>query len=108
MTPIIMHDEAGEEAYAEGYAGAVYYADEIVAALLVCAENMGEALAALGYVLLLHLAVGEGSQVLRALIPPAVYGKYLGILVGYDHGRNYYGDYDESKHYKAGPRPTGS
>ena len=62
---------------------------------------MGEALAALGYVLLLHLAVGEGSHVFCALIAPAVYGKYLGILVGYNHGRNYYGDYDERKYYKA-------
>ena len=98
------NDDTGKQAHRQGDPGAVDHADEVVAALFIGAEDMGEAGSALFDVLLLHLAVGEGSQVLGALVPPAVHGKDLLIAVGNDQGRDDNGDHNGQQHNQAGHR----
>ena len=95
------HDDAGEKAHGEGNARAVDDADEIVAALLVRAEYVREAAAALVDVLLLELAVGEGGEILRALVAPPVHGEDLLIAVGDDHGGDDDGEDDAREHNDA-------
>ena len=59
---------------------------------------MREAAAALVDVLLLELAVGEGGEILRALVAPPVHGEDLLIAVGDDHGGDDDGEDDAHKH----------
>ena len=90
-----------EEAYEEGYPRRIDHADEIVAALLVCAEYVREAAAALVDELLLELAVLERGQVLRALVPHAVYGEHLLVFIGHDERSYDYHEQYESKEHEA-------
>lgn len=95
------HDEACEHADAQRDARAVDDADEIVAALLVGAEDVREAGAALVDILLLHLAVSKRSEVFRALVALAVDGHDLLIFIRDDHRRNDDRDEDDREQHQA-------
>ncbi len=99
--PDYENDHACEDADEQRHARAVHNADKIVAALLVRAEDVREALTPGVDIFLLRLAVRERGEVFRPLVALAVDGEYLLVTVGnYQRGDDD-GDKNAQQYYHA-------
>ena len=82
------HDQTGEQTHQQRNPRAEHHADEVVAAELVGAENVGEDVFTVFDGLLLVFGIFEGSQILGGLVPLAVHGDHLGVAVGVNGGHD--------------------
>ena len=95
------HDQTGEQAHRQRHPRAVEHADEVVAAQLVGAEDVGEDLCAVLHVLQFVLGILERGQVLGGLVALAVDGDHLLVAVGIEHRHDDDGQHQADEHHQA-------
>ncbi|MPM38424.1 hypothetical protein SDC9_85053 [bioreactor metagenome] len=95
------HNDAGEKAYSQGYARAIYHADEIITPQFVRTEDVREDLLPRVNLLLFHHRISEGIQIGCAAVALTVYADDLRVLVWHNHRRDKDGYEQQHKYGQA-------